>query len=132
MIVDLVLTIGQNRGITIVQDWKGFSSLESYCKQFTGSSVGEVPARHTSHCPAASRDVQQGITGTPEIRVCLTWLRLTPLTVRGAETQTSGDMSHFVTDLSNDLSVAMPPDGIRILSSPGGRDFLVYSLPTSL
>jgi hypothetical protein len=39
-------------------------------------SVGEAPARHTGHCPAASRDAPTaGRAGTPGIRVCLRWLR---------------------------------------------------------
>jgi hypothetical protein len=56
------------------------------------SSVGEVPARHTRHCPATSRDVlRAGRTGTPGLRVCSMWLRRGSLTVRGAKTQTSGE-----------------------------------------
>src|SRR5439155_16632492 len=56
------------------------------------SSVGEVPARHTCHCPATSRDVlRAGRTGTPGLRVCSMWLRQCSLTVRGAKTQTSGE-----------------------------------------
>lgn len=37
--------------------WKRASSTESsFLNKFQGSSVGEAPATHTSHCPAASRD----------------------------------------------------------------------------
>ena len=48
---------------------RGFSDRAS------GSSVGEASARHTSHCPRASKEAcKQGRTGTPGLRVCLRWL----------------------------------------------------------
>jgi len=41
-----------------------------------GSSVGEAPAQHTSHCPTASKEAgRRGRTGTPGLRVFLMWLR---------------------------------------------------------
>ena len=40
------------------------------------SSVGEATARHIGHCPTTSKEVcLSGRTGTPGLRVFLTWLR---------------------------------------------------------
>ena len=61
-------------------------------RQLHGSSVGEAPAQHKSHCPDGVERDWQGRTGTPGLRVFLTWLRsVGPLTVRGAEAWTSGE-----------------------------------------
>src|SRR5467141_541638 len=69
----------------------GLHVLQGSARRFR-SSVGEVPARHTRHCPATSRDVlRAGRTGTPGLRVCSMWLRRCSLTVRGAKAQTSGE-----------------------------------------
>src|ERR1039457_7050513 len=47
-----------------------------------GSSVGEASARQICHCPPASKDVRQGVPGTPGLRVSLTWLRSSDLSRR--------------------------------------------------
>src|ERR1039457_7346885 len=47
-----------------------------------GSSVGEASARQICHCPPASKDVRQGVPGTPGLRVSLTWLRSKDLSRR--------------------------------------------------
>ena len=65
--------------------------VASRCLAVHGTSVGEAPAQHTSHCPSASKEAGScGRTGTPGLRVFPTWLKsLGLLTVRGAKAWTS-------------------------------------------
>ena len=56
--------------------------LSSRPPDLHGSSVGEASARHTCHCPPASKDVRQGVPGTPGLRVSLMWLRSSDLSRR--------------------------------------------------
>ena len=42
--------------------------------QLVESSVGEVPALHTGHCPDPSRDAVKGRAGISGLRDYLRWL----------------------------------------------------------